>query len=896
MGHEDARGDAEAVGGLVATMIAHDAVPGALTDTLAAGSSARRGPPGTPDRLAIGSLIGRHIVVGTLGAGGMGVVYAGYDPELDRKVALKLLHAELGGSGSLGLESGRTRLLREAQALARLAHPNVVAIHDVGEHEGNVWLAMEHIEGVTLDQWLKEAPRTTHEVLEVMLAAGRGLAAAHEAGLVHRDFKPANVMVGRDGRTRVMDLGLARAARPADGAPTVRPSEVLATRTNDLQVTQAGAVLGTPAYMSPEQMSGREPDVRSDVFSFCVTLYEALHGERPFAGETLVEMVANVIAGNIRRPAQVRGRSVPGWLRRACAQGLAVAPAQRFASMTALISALERGRARARRGRWLAIGLGVAALAGAAVGAERYDMSRRTAACAAEGAVIDEVWDDAARARVRAGMLATGARFGPQSLEILLPWLDAYRDAWSEGRASACVHATIERDWDAERIDRASWCFEDRRLQLEATVEQLSTLDRASARRAVRIASYLDPVATCLDPVLVQRLPAPPLALRDEIRAIRATLSESDTLRHGGRFAEALAVATRARSSAEALGWSPLLSLARFTEGRCAIEVGNYEDAEGVLLRAYFAAQRDGSTEVAFRAARSLVIVLVALKRYHEAEVWSRHADLFAASLDDPGGLDAAEGHYLMSEVQAGLGDDEAATAEGEAAVAMRTATLGPDHPITAAALRHLGQRYLEAGRAREAMANFDHALAVWEEAVGHEHPQIAELTVLRGLALWELGRVDEALELLREGLALHTRVVGGDHPRILRVVAELGRAALALGRVDEAEPLLRRVMDDVRARHGPRHRRSPRASSTWPTSSARADAASWRWCAAPRRSRSSTTQGRSRSSPSCRRSSESRTSTARWGAVTRRSSADARRWPAANPRSARRADNSWRR
>lgn len=791
--HEDAIGLADE------TMVADDAPTDALVETVAADPSTGARAPGEPGGLAIGAVVGRHVVVGTLGAGGMGVVYAAYDPELGRKVALKLLRA---GDGSRSAGSGQARLIREAQALARLAHPNVVAIHDVGEHAGMVWLAMEHVDGVTLEQWPKDAARTVDEALDVLIAAGRGLAAAHAAGLLHRDFKPANVMVGSDGRVRVMDLGLARAARSTEAAPTgaAEPS-----RADDVLVTRAGAILGTPAYMSPEQFAGREPDVRSDVFAFCVTLHEALYGERPFAGETLVELVANVMAGGLRRPNPRRARGVPRWLRRVCVRGLAVDPARRFASMAALLAEVERGRSLARWRRWSLVTLGVAALVGGALGAGRYDLARRTAACAAEGAVIDDVWNDGARARVRAGMLATGARFAPHNLEILMPWLDAYRDAWREGRAEACAHTTIAGDWDAERLDHASWCFEDRRLQLEATVDQLSTLDRGSARRAVRIASYLDPVATCLDLALVQRLPTPPPTLRDEVRAIRASIGESDALRHNGRTAEALAVAIGARGRAEALGWSPLLSLARFTEGRCAFEAGEPADAEAVLVRAYFEAQRDGSTEVAFRSARSLVIVLLALRRHREAELWSRHADVFSASLDDAGGLDAAEGHYLMSEILAGLGDDEGAVAEAELAVAMRTATLGPDHPITAAASRNLGALYLAQGRLYEALARFDHAYAVWADSVGGAHPRVADLAVQRGLALWAIGQADEAVASLEEGLAGPTKSARGEHPWTLRALAALGRVLLAIGRVDEAEPMLRQVLEDARARHGPR-------------------------------------------------------------------------------------------
>ena len=607
-------------------------------------------------------------------------------------------------------------------------------------------------------------------------------------------------MVGRDGRTRVMDLGLARgAAQPSDDGDA--PAAPVTSSVRDLRVTQAGALIGTPAYMSPEHFAGREPDVRSDIFAFCVTLYEALHGERPFAGESLVALAANVLAGTMS-PAPRRGRKVPRWLRRVYTRGLAVDPDQRYASMTALLAAIEAGRGRARRQRWGAAALGVAALVGGAVGLDRLDMSQKTAACAAQGAAIDEVWDDAARERLRAGLLATGAPFAAESLELFLPWLDAYREAWRAGRSEACAHATIARDWDADLLGRASWCFEDRRLQLEATVEQIATLTRASARRAVRIASYLDPVATCLDPALLLRLPTPPLEMRAEIRAIRALLSDSDRLRYAGRYAEALRVAVDARARAEALGWSPQLALARFIEGRSAYEAGQPRVAEEALLRAYFDALHDGSIEVAFRAARSLIIVHIDLQRFREAAVWARHADALTASLSDPGGLDAAEGHYLMSSVHAGLGDYDAAAADGERALTIRRDALGPDHPITAASYRNVGLVYLAQGRDHEALDHLERANAIWEAAVGLEHPYIAQLATFRGQALWALGRGDEALALLRRGVAL-----AADQPKALLGRDALARALIALARVDEAEALIVESLDLARAQRGPRHR-----------------------------------------------------------------------------------------
>ena len=231
--------------------------------------------------------MGRYLVLGTLGEGGMGVVHAAYDPELDRKVALKVL---LPGRG--GRAKGHERLLREAQSLARLSHPNVVAVHDVGTHEGRVFVAMEFIAGTTLSATIESQRPGLEAIVGLYAAAGRGLEAAHRVGLVHRDFKPDNVMVDREGRVRVVDFGLAQAVAEASAEESSQGSAV--------GLTATGALMGTPAYMAPEQFQGRPTDARTDVFAFCVALYEHLHGERPFAGETLVTLAAEVTAGRVR--------------------------------------------------------------------------------------------------------------------------------------------------------------------------------------------------------------------------------------------------------------------------------------------------------------------------------------------------------------------------------------------------------------------------------------------------------------------------------------------------------------------------------------------------------------------------------------------------------------------
>ncbi len=767
---------------------------GASLSSSNAGPSKRKAPD---EALAKGDSIGRYVILRRLGVGGMGEVHLAYDPELDRKVALKLLRGSAGTVDPRGL-------LREAQAMAQLRHPNVVTVHDVGEHHGRVYVAMEYVEGVTLGTWTQAERRGWREVLDKFAAAGRGLQAAHVEELVHRDFKPDNVMVSNAGQVAVMDFGLARPSRSASQPPDV---DVGALQDSLLNPATEGRFAGTPAYMAPEQAMALDLTPAVDQFAFCVSVWECISGQRPFAGETIAQMLANIAERKVRPlPSGVR---MPGWLRRVLVRGLEPQPYDRWPSMTALLAALDRGR---RRWRWQAGAAGVAAVvvAGSAVwGWQRqHEAERREAiaTCEAEGAAIDEIWNDEARDRLRSGLLDTGAPFAASSLDTLIPWLDDYRGAWSSGRAAACRHGSVERDWDEALLDRAHWCFEDRRLQLEATVDQIATLQTASARRAVRIASYLDPVDPCLDPNLLRRLPVPPTAMRDDIRAIRSTLSESDRLRHAGRYAEALDVARGARRTATALGWSPLLALARLIEGRCLSDAGQSASAEVALTTAYFEAHGAGSVEVAFRAARSLMVALARLHRYREAELWSHHADVLATELEDPKGLDAAERHHVLEGVHRGLGDYEAAARHGEQAVAIRTAALGAEHPITAASSRSLGRVYLLQDRLREGLERLERASIIWEQAVGPEHPYVAELASLRGHALFRQGYADRGLGLLRQGLAISERVQRPGHPQIAVGLAQLGEALLELGRIDEAEESIRRAMEIRRTQLGTRH------------------------------------------------------------------------------------------
>jgi hypothetical protein len=394
--------------------------------------------------------VARYRIVRRLGAGGMGVVYVAHDPELNRDVALKLVHPHRRDLTT------QARLVAEAQAMARLQHPNVIAVHDVGMVDGRVFVTMDLIEGGSLAGWA-DGSRSWQEVVAIASAAGRGLAAAHAAGIVHRDFKPDNVLRARDGRVLVTDFGIARLAGDDgdDGADGGAADTATA-----LRLTQTGSVIGTPAYMAPEQLRGEPADARADQFSFCVFLFEALYGARPFepaGGATTFERLrAAVLAGRVITPPAAR--RVPAWLHRAVVRGLAGDPADRFPSMGALLEAITPPP---RRGWWIAGGAAIAMTAAviAALILTRdapvvAPVATPEQACATASDRAASVWSPAARAA------AVAARAGSPFADADLATFDAYATRWARERRALCLRsvgapADPIRDQQAACLDRA---------------------------------------------------------------------------------------------------------------------------------------------------------------------------------------------------------------------------------------------------------------------------------------------------------------------------------------------------------------------------------------------------------------------------------------------------------
>ncbi|MDC0670273.1 serine/threonine-protein kinase [Nannocystis radixulma] len=697
------------------------------------------------DALVRGTSIGRYVVLSKIGSGGMGVVYAAYDPELDRKVALKLLRVDPRVSEPN--VDARTRLLREAQALARLSHPNVVAVHDVGAVGERVWLAMEFVEGHTLGEWGESAARSWRDVVDVMLRAGQGLAAAHASGLVHRDFKPDNVMVAHDGRVRVMDLGLAR-VRPEHGMnePVAASDGVVGAPGEPrllARVTVQGTVLGTPAYMAPEQFHDAEVDAAADIFAFCVTFWEALYGERPFPGATLAELVANVTAGKLRPPP--RGRRVPAWLRRVLERGLAVAPQQRWLSMQALLTALDRGRARRRRLALLIVGA-VALGLGAGLFLNLTQLAR---SCAGAQAQLAEVWDTSRREAVQRAFFATHVSFAPDTWTRTEAVLDEHARRWQEMFTDACV-AHRQGEQSSTALDLRMVCLQRRRSEFAALLDVFAEADAQTVSNAVQAASSLPSITTCgdlstlLDEQRRLGIPADP-TVAASVELLRTRLAHVEALEHAGQIQRGIDAATTVIFAAQALGYEPLLAEALFRRGSLLIVSGPAEAAEVDLWQSIVIAMRSGHEELQARAlVKDLFVLGYQLAEPNAAERAIQSATAMVTRVA-PDSLLAAELRNNIAAVRANQGRHAEAEQLHRENLAFKRRILPEDHFEIGFTLANLGVDFSERGRFAEAEAVTREGLEMIRRSFGAEHPSALQVEANLALVLFDSGQHAEA-------------------------------------------------------------------------------------------------------------------------------------------------------
>lgn len=748
-----------------------------------------------------GAAIGRYLAIEELGRGGMGVVLRAYDPRLSREVALKLLRTDRVGA------EGRVRLVREAQAMAQLNHPNVVAVYDVDDSGHRLVMAMEYVRGVTLKQWLREAGpsgRSWSAIVDAFIAAGKGIVAAHAEGLLHRDFKPANVLMGEDGRVRVTDFGLARVKGPAsklsdgedtDASTRVDKPEETGRRELSDPITQAGLVLGTPRYMAPEQHEGADLTPAADQYALCVALWEALLGTGPFSAGERRSGVGLYTAKCDGPPRWPKGSPVPGSIARAIRRGLAPSPRQRWPSVEALLTELQRGQLQPRRRRTaLALG-GVAVVAGAGVWMSSTAEQRRVAECERQGARIEDAWNDEARQAVRAGLEGTRASNASTTADKLMPWLDDYAQRWRQARTDVCLHAGV-LDVSENLSDRATWCLDDRRAEFGGLIAELADADRETVRRAVGAAAGLRDIDACRDPLLLQRQVDVPTEARDEIRAVRTALSANDSARTTGAYEVGLAQARKNLQDAEALGWAPLMAAARRRVGKLEQLSGSYEEAALTLERAYFEAVNSAAVEDAFSAAEGLVrLTGKDLARFDEAERWHKHAEVMHNVLPDPGGLREATMATNLAIVRNANGQYADATALFERALTLRTDALGASHPHVAESCDNLASARDRAGAADEAARLHERGLSIREEVFGPDHPLVAQSLHNLALARIGAGAYEEAGRMQERALTILEGALGPDHRDVAKTLAGLGALRLETGAYAEAIPYYERAL-----------------------------------------------------------------------------------------------------
>ncbi|HEX5751965.1 MAG TPA: serine/threonine-protein kinase [Archangium sp.] len=752
--------------------------------------------------LAPGTVVaGRYTLLQPLGQGGMGVVLAAYDAKLDRRVALKLLHDKGPGDAA-----GRSRLLREAQAMARLSHPHVVQVYDTGELDtGQLFIAMECVEGATLRHWCLAEPRTWREVVGAYLEAGRGLAAAHAVGLVHRDFKPENVLVGRDGRVRVTDFGVVLGEHASPGAPLPSASEPSAW---EQSLTQPGSVMGTLRYMAPELMTGQPADARSDLFAFCVALYEALYRQPPYGGHTLEERAAAFARASGPAPAPTPSE-VPAWVERALLQGLSLHPDLRCASMHQLLKSLESDPLARRRARLRAAALGslVVGLAGLAVGGWLRGEGREPP-CAHPERRLAGVWDAHVRQQVEQALVATGVDYAPDTYRRVAEALDAYAGQWAGLSQEVCEAERGQSVLPRSVVTPRALCLERRRNQLGSLTQLLSQgVDKALVERAVHAARSLPPLGYCQDDKALLAVVPPPEdpAVRAQVESLQAQVDRLGALLAAGRYAQGAQLAEALLPQVARVDHAPLRARTLYEAAQLEDSLADPAAAEALVRQALPLAARGGD-DVLVAECWILLFKLVGDRQGRHQEALGLRLALETAVEQAGDEVVRANALNNLGNLHIVLGRHEEALELHTRALAIREKTLGPRHLHVAMSLNNLALLLRLRGRHEEALAMRQRVLSIREETQGPEHPEVAKALSNLGLSLFDQGSYAQARGLLERALALQEKQLGPENVDLGNNLNNLGITLMSLGEIPRAHDVFQRALTLREKALGPEH------------------------------------------------------------------------------------------
>lgn len=681
--------------------------------------------------------VGRFVLGEVVGSGSMGVVHAAYDETLDRKVAIKLILEEITQS-----EEAQARLLREAQAMARVSHPNVVPVYEAGAYPGGVFVAMEFIEGSTLRKWsLNNAQLAWRPRLELLLHAGRGLAAAHLEGVVHRDFKPDNVMVTERGEPKVGDFGLAGELPSAH-----EEREELTTHPTGL--TQTGNIVGTPVYMSPERFTGDPADARSDQFAFCVVAFEMLYGHRPFAGETRAELTANLFEGNIRPPTD--GSGVPRYVRSAILRGLEIDPANRWPSMDALLAGLAL---RKRNRGWFALGAG-----GIAVGAGLWASGTQQTPCGGARAHLEDTWGDSRKAEIHEAFEQLETDFARGVWARSAPRIDAYADAWADAHTRNCQQTRVYAEQSEAVMDRRMACLQRARLGLAASIDLLATPDAEIARRAHRMVHNLPNLDRCESASIgLEEVDPPSPQQTAGVEQIEAALARARALNAAGKYKAAEQAVTQATEALDAIDYDPLESQVQQVAGEVALALQENKTAAAAFLAAQQSAMRNAQWDTAVAAGGQLAFA---------TGVRQSNFDSARMAIDSVRGLaDRSD----SAQVRAALQGNLAGVLSNE-------------------------------GRFAESVEAYEASLGAWDGAGGTRSAGRPELRRSLAITLYQWGKLDRAETEIREVLRLQTAWVGAVHPDVALAYQTLANILYARGELDAGQDAIEKAVEIAEA------------------------------------------------------------------------------------------------
>lgn len=774
--------------------------------------------------------VDRFVLIDQIGRGARGVVYRGHDPQLERDVAIKLLHIPDGQEHD---EVGE--LIREARAVAKLAHPNVVTIHDAGSIASSslldgtceadrfvdrcAYVVMELIEGETLREWMRrEPPPTWQETVEVFIQAGQGLGAAHDVGLIHRDVKPSNIILGEDGRVRVADFGLARWTESRRPAPRAGGREDR-SRAPSSELSQTGTIAGTPAYMAPEQHEGHSGDPRVDQFGLCASLYEALYGTRPFAGADAAAIAEAARAGAFEAVAQ-RPR-VPRAIHRVVTRGLAADAAQRFASMDALVEALRRAQ-RPRWSRVLALALGGVAIASLGIALWTTQRSAGPSPLRCDESADDliaEAWGDDERQRIAEAFAAIEQPYARHAHQLAQERLDDYARRWGAARARVCADESDDRS-------RPLRCLEARRQSLEALVAVLAEADAKTIEHTADALAQLPPIADCetddkappLDPLLARASalrdagkPAEAASLAnerlaselDEETRLAWQLELAAALHEQGELDEARALWTQAHASAEALDDRTGVAAALIGQAHVTMSLGRYDEAQTLLRAAEARVPQDRRSRELQRSIVSSHMRLAFLR--NDTELGRERIVELERLLDASGadGWEVAQLHFSLAAADVFQGDVERGAALLEQVHEAYLHHIGPEHP---GMINVYMARSWVAGSRGQIATQLDEATLAHRLAREHLAPSSPlRIQVATNLAMVRraAGQPLEALRELDEVVAMAELHLGERSPQLAWALYNQAITLLDLGRPSAARPVAERALSINRGAYG---------------------------------------------------------------------------------------------